>query len=138
MNHSTPRPRPTPRRPGAQPGNLNALTHGFYSRRLKKKDLAGTEDPVFTTVKEEIVLLRIFLRRVVEMGEDADLTYPETLTLFRTLCAGASNINSLIKTEQLIGRDDPTIMDDLNQALKEVMEELEAKNSLPPVPKPEK
>jgi len=33
----------TPRQPGAQPGNFNALKHGFYSRRISNPECLDLE-----------------------------------------------------------------------------------------------
>ena len=57
---------PSPRRPGAPPGNQNALKHGFYTRRLKKRDLTGVETTDVSSLVEEIALIRLFTRRLVE------------------------------------------------------------------------
>jgi hypothetical protein len=57
---------PPSRRPGAQLGNMNALKHGFYTRRIKKRDLSGVESTNVKGLAEEIALIRIFTRRLVE------------------------------------------------------------------------
>jgi hypothetical protein len=92
----------SPRKSGGQPGNTNAVTHGFYSQRFKKKLLVGSPDPNPNNLKEEIVLLRIFLRRIIELGETKELAYAEAKTLLRLICTTTGNINNLVKTEHLL------------------------------------
>jgi len=108
-----------PRRPrGAPAGNLNALKHGFYSRQFRKADLGDLDDIQFTGLLDEIKLLRVFIRRVVEMGYGAaDL--PTLVSLLRVVCLASATLNRLIKTQHLLasGTDDVTIT--LLQALEE-------------------
>jgi hypothetical protein len=54
---------------GAQPGNQNALTHGFYSRKFKPAELNDLDTIEDTSgVEDEIKLLRIFMRRVSDQA----------------------------------------------------------------------
>ncbi len=59
---------------GGQPGNHNAIKHGFYSRELNKEEMqdfniaAGMEG-----IEEEIALLRYKIKRAVTSGEISDL-----------------------------------------------------------------
>jgi hypothetical protein len=54
------------RRAGAPPGNTNALKHGFYTRRFKRAHLAGVESTDSSGLIEEIALIRVITRRLVE------------------------------------------------------------------------
>ncbi len=75
------------RKRGAQPGNTNALKHGFYSKALKEaekieleaaRDLDGLDD--------EIALLRVKIKSLVERDEDnLKLLIDATSTLARLL-----------------------------------------------------
>lgn len=53
------------RAPGAQPGNANALRHGFYSRKFKDMDLKDLA-AMSATIEQEIALLRVATRRRYE------------------------------------------------------------------------
>ena len=53
---------------GAQPGNLNAVKHGFYSAHFHQADLAAFETNTFTGLNDEIALLRLYIHRAVELG----------------------------------------------------------------------
>lgn len=60
-----------PRRRGAQPGNRNAVTHGFYSKVLPaQSDETLSEANEIEGLDEEIALLRYKIRRLEEMDPD--------------------------------------------------------------------
>ena len=100
----------------------NALKHGFYTRRVRKRDLTDLQTSDFKGLAEEIAILRIFTRRLVERYEDsADLH--ETLLVLRTLCLSSSCLSRMVKTQHwLLSQEDP-IQDALEQALTELYEE---------------
>ena len=116
MSSSSPRP------PGAQPGNLNALKHGFYTSRLHKRDYTDLQTSDFKGLAEEIAILRVFTRHLVERyNASADLR--ETMLVVRTLCFASSCLNRMIKTQHyLLSQDDP-VQDALVQALNEIYDE---------------
>jgi hypothetical protein len=59
---------------GAQPGNTNALKHGFYSARFSPLEARDLDVALRDGVEDEIALLRITIRRVFDLateeGED--------------------------------------------------------------------
>ncbi|MDD5368667.1 MAG: hypothetical protein PHQ40_06275, partial [Anaerolineaceae bacterium] len=70
---SLPRPNKLPvRNRGGQPGNNNALKHGFYSKQLKGVDLEGLADSGHTALSDDIVMLRVFIRRLVDLGQTTE------------------------------------------------------------------
>jgi len=81
---------PTKRRPGGQPGNLNALKHGFYSKALSKAaalELTQAEGMSPADLAPEIALLRARIRRLLEAEPDnLDLLHHALGQLAR-LCA---------------------------------------------------
>jgi hypothetical protein len=113
---------PNPRR-GAPLGNLNALKHGFYSRRFKKSDLAGLEDCDFDGLKDEITIMRVFIRRFIEQCSDSTDLY-ETAGILRILCLATASLTHLIKTQHLLVSDSDDLFSDLRQALDQVGQEL--------------
>ena len=88
---------PPPKRPrGAPPGNRNALKHGFYARKLKRSDLSGIETCDDAGLQDEIAMLRVFIRRVIELGKDVD-TLPEAVSLLRVLCFASTSLTRLLQ-----------------------------------------
>ena len=59
------------RRPGAQPGNLNRLKHGFYSKQLRGLDLKAAGD-MANELGEEVALYRALLQRYLHLALEAD------------------------------------------------------------------
>ena len=55
----------TKRKRGAQLGNLNALQHGFYSRRFREEEIADLES-LSEGLQDEAAMLRVLIRRVFD------------------------------------------------------------------------
>jgi hypothetical protein len=110
---------PSPRRRGAPKGNLNALKHGFYTRRLKKHDLTGVEATNNKDLVEEIALIRVFTRCLLESIEP-DLDSFELAAILRALCLASATITRLVKTQCLLASSHSSVHDDISQAIQEV------------------
>ena len=116
----------SPRRPGAPPGNHNALKHGFYTRRLKKRDLTGVETTDVSSLVEEIALIRLFTRRLVESClPDAD-SY-ELADILRILCLASCTITRLTRTQYLLSTSNTGLDDEIAEAIRQVNVELRQK-----------
>ena len=114
------------RHPGAPPGNHNALKHGFYTRRLKKRDLTGVEATDVSSLVEEIALIRLFTRRLVESCiPDAD--FYELADILRILCLASTTITRLTKTQYLLSTSNTGFDDELAEAIRQVNEEFNQK-----------
>jgi hypothetical protein len=68
-NAETPKRR---RKRGGQPGNTNAVSHGFYARRLPETELDGLDQTGVSSLKDEIDVMRVFSRKVAELGAEVD------------------------------------------------------------------
>ena len=91
-------PRPKRGKRGAPKGNNNALKHGFYARQISDSDLAGLDQTHSTSLEDEIEVMRIFMRRVVELGsQTADLE--KAINLLRILTFASMGINRLVRTQ---------------------------------------
>jgi len=116
-------PSSPPRRRGAPLGNSNNFKHGFYSRRLKKRDLTGVEATDVSGLVEEIALIRIFTRRLVE-AFDPEADFYEHADLLRALCLASSAITRVIRAQCLIAATGPGTDDLITQAIRELTERL--------------
>ncbi len=54
------------RKRGGQPGNLNALKHGFYSKHFQKTELQDLEEA--RDLQKVIGMMRVVTRRLLEMA----------------------------------------------------------------------
>ncbi len=121
-DNESPPSQPAKRR-GAPQGNTNALKHGFYSRQFKKRDVADLDASKFEGLKDEIVMLRVFIRHVADLGKDVDDLH-EAVYLLRVLCLASSSLNRLIKTQQLLFSGEGGAASAIDQALDQMMKEM--------------
>ncbi len=97
-------PTPTKRRRGGQPGNLNALKHGFYSRHFNTLELKDLEAMLDSGLDSEINLLRVATRRLLQLtAENSDVD--TGIHLLTVLGSTASRLANLLRTEALLGGD---------------------------------
>ena len=108
------------RKTGGQPGNQNARTHGFYARRLPQSQLDGLEETTVRSLEDEIEVMRVFSRKVAELGAEVD-DLDEAKSLLNTLANATGSINRLVRTHTRI--PDPTL--DPNWMLRQALLELE-------------
>jgi len=125
----------TSRHPGGQIGNMNALKHGFYTRRIKKRDLSGVEDTNIKGLAEEIALIRIFTRRLVESADPSADLY-ELAGVLRTICLASATITRIIKAQAFLTNDPNDFDNEVDQAIRQVRIEMgidkPPDSSLPP------
>jgi uncharacterized protein YjcR len=112
----------TKQKRGAPTGNQNAKTHGFYARRLPQSQLDGLEETTVRSLEDEIEVMRVFSRKVAELGAEVD-DLDEAKSLLNTLANATGSINRLVRTHTHI--PDPTLDPQwmLRQALLELEEE---------------
>ncbi len=108
---------------GAPHGNTNALKHGFYSRRIRKRDLDGLDSTDVKGLVEEIALIRIFTRRLLE-SVHPDIDPFELAFILRALCLASSTITRLVRTQFLIASSGHGMDALIQQAIIEVNQEL--------------
>lgn len=91
---------PTPQNPrrkrGAQPGNRNAYKHGFYARPFSRQEINSLDD-VQNGMADEIAMLRLLMRRIMEQAEEKDGGLQETLQTLQRLSLVANRLAKLIK-----------------------------------------
>jgi hypothetical protein len=93
---------------GGQPGNRNALKHGFYAASFPSAEVRDLENTTFTGLSEEIALLRVYIRRVIERSRGVE-DLAQVLAILRSICLATACLNRLLKTQQfLASHDDPT------------------------------
>jgi hypothetical protein len=123
----------SPHRRGAPKGNFNALKHGFYTRRLKKHDLTGVESTDAKGLIEEIALIRVFTRRLIEsIGPDSDAY--ELADILRALCLASSTITRVVKTQYLITSTGSGMDDEISEAIRQVNAEFRSRMFPPDQP----
>ena len=109
-----------PKKRGAPYGNNNAQTYGFYSLRLSPQILEGLETTTEFSLKDEIDVMRVFARKLAELGanvKDVD----EAKSLLNALSTATNAINRLIRTHTRI----PDPANDPGRMLRQTLLELE-------------
>jgi hypothetical protein len=116
---------------GGQPGNINALKHGFYTRRFNQSDLAGVESTDYNGLMDEIAIIRLYTRRLIELDDQSD-DISQVANILRILCLASITITRLVKTSQFLqlhGNDEAT---DLHKALQHLTSVLNLDQADPP------
>ena len=110
------------RKSGAQPGNANALRHGFYSRRFRNREQCDLENGLQAGLRDEISLLRVQIRRLVELAEgQTDLKEAiQTLTAIGLAC---TRLAGMLKAQRELGGDGSSDARALSEALNDVLKE---------------
>jgi hypothetical protein len=109
--------KPRQRKRGGQPGNVNALKHGRYSRRL-------SEPSAEADLEEEIILLRTLVRRISEMAEGPDVELAALLKALNVIGATIDRLARLLKVQKEFGETGINGEAAIIQAISEVAREL--------------
>jgi len=105
-----------PRKRGAQPGNRNAMKHGFYSQRLREMEAdAGLEGV--------IAMLRDLLRRAAEQAIDPELNLVNLLKALDTISAAADRLARLLRAQKELDGTQGEAQDPFYQTLDELNRE---------------
>ena len=114
------------RRRGAQPGNLNALKHGFYSRYFKASEVEAIQGLPGDDLGEEIAALRVIIRRVLALSSNID-DVNTGLRLLSTFSAAAAQLSGLVKIQSVIQHSDTE--DSFENALRQAILEWHEKKA---------
>jgi hypothetical protein len=113
----------TTRKRGAQPGNLNALKHGFYSRQFRSREHIDLDALLSIDLLDEIHLLRILIRRALELSNDTgDLA--ECLSVLKATSAASARITAMLRVQQMLGKSSD-VSELISKAIAEVNQELD-------------
>ena len=85
---------------GGQPGNKNALKHGFYSTGFQPAECDDLEAMIDGGLTNEIAMLRVLARRLMERASDAGdieamVAVLDALGSTATKISGNSNFSTL-------------------------------------------
>ncbi len=109
------------RRRGAPEGNINALKHGFYSRRFRNGEVEDMVRQPPEALQDEIAMMRIINRRVVDMAEEGK-SPDEILEYYSFIALTSLRLSTLLRTQKLLEKSDNPA-DTLGSALEKEIEE---------------
>jgi hypothetical protein len=112
------------RKRGAQPGNLNALKHGFYSRRFTASEAEDLEARLCEGITDEVAMMRVVVRRLFDVSSDEDQDLEKLMATLNTLGMAAIRIGSLLRLEYLLGGKESDTASVISQALTDIAKEL--------------
>ncbi len=113
-------------RRGAPKGNLNALKHGFYSRLFHASETGDLSDVEPADLEHEIKLLRVMIRRTMELADGID-DLREATRVLDALGAAASRLSALLKAQKALRSSSSTLADEISVAIQQVNAELRSK-----------
>lgn len=109
------------RKRGGQPGNINALRHGFYSSLFKPLEAKDLENILSTGLEDEIAMLRVATRRAFELANDAD-DIDQMIKALGALGLASIRTSRLLKAQKELGDGDQAL-DAISTAINEVLKE---------------
>jgi hypothetical protein len=116
---------PNPR--GAPKGNLNALKNGFYSRLFHNNESKDLNDDETGSLEHEITLLRVMIRRTMELADGIDDLSQATRVL-DALGAAAGRLANLLRAQKSLSEVHSQLADEISIAIQQVNTELRQKN----------
>lgn len=113
---------------GAQPGNSNAVKHGFYSRKFHPQELNDLDLMLAGDLNDEIDMFRVVTRRVFDLLNEEKVKGGSPLSHWigglETMGKATTRLAQLLRTQHLIGRTADETIDTLKAALVKITEEL--------------
>jgi len=108
---------------GAQPGNLNALKHGFYKRDFSKLEAEDLETALGEGLTDEIAMLRVALRRTFGLTKKA-ASLEESTRALSSLGYACTHLSNLLRTHKMLTGESNTTSDAITTAISQVILEL--------------
>jgi len=92
----------SPRKRGAQPGNANALKHGFYSRTYFSQIIERIENDPCSDLADEEALLRMLIFRAVKPAGERALSHAEHVIILRAVSLAVGRIIKIQRSRKSI------------------------------------
>jgi hypothetical protein len=117
---------PGRRKPGGQPGNSNALKHGFYTKNYSLAERRGLQAAEGVVLGDEIGLLRVLIGRFAEQIQASqDVALNESAQHLAVISEAMLRLASLLRTDHMLGgAESSTFITQLSLAIKEITEEM--------------
>jgi len=112
-------------KPGAPRGNLNALKHGYYSRLFHNSESENLPDES-VCLDNEITLLRVMIRRTMELADGID-DLKEATRVLDALGAAAARLANLLRAQKSLTENRSQLADEISIAIQQVNAELRSK-----------
>jgi hypothetical protein len=110
------------RKRGAQPGNLNALKHGFYSRLFQEGEVLDLEARGIEGMLDEIAMLRVWTRRVMALGDGVE-SLERAIRVLGALGTASLHLSNLLRLQVSLGGKNDDFEKKFLRALDDVQRE---------------
>ena len=92
---------------GAQPGNTNAVKHGFYSRQFRPQEISDLDSILMGNLDDEINMFRVVMRRVYDLANEKKVSKEEELAhwtaAMETQGKACIRMGNLLRTQHMLG-----------------------------------
>jgi len=110
---------PRSRKRGGQPGNKNALTHGFYSKTFAPAEDRDIDEIKQISLDSEIDMLRVSIRRIFDLT--ATVTDPlQAVRYVHVLTRAVTSLDHLVVRQHALHNTQTDIDNSLREALDEL------------------
>jgi hypothetical protein len=110
------------RRPGGQPGNTNALKHGFYSRLFRAIDIQDLPT-LELRLEDEIAAARVAGRRMLEISNE--ISDPQqSIQALAAFSTHLTHIALLMRTHAILTGNSSDTTDTITEAIQAVAREM--------------
>ncbi len=120
----TTQPKPNPRR--LSKGNLNASKNGFYSPLFHAGEISAVNEDETASLEHEITLLRVMMRRTMELADGID-DLPQATRVLDALGAAAGRLSTLLRVQKSLNESRSQLADELSIAIQQLNAQLRNK-----------
>lgn len=111
---------------GAPKGNLNALKHGFYSRLFHDSESSEINADQLENLENEITLLRVMIRRTMELADGID-DLKEARRVLDALGAASGRLANLLRTQKSLSATNTGVADEISETIRQINQEMRNK-----------
>lgn len=111
---------------GAQPGNTNAVKHGFYSRQFRPQEISDLDSILMGNLDDEINMFRVVTRRVYDLANEKKVPKEQELdhwiAAMETLGRACIRQGNLLRTQHMLGGTGEHMIEVIKAALTDITE----------------
>ena len=112
---------------GGQPGNTNAIKHGFYAKNFSLAERRSLQATNGVVLGDEIALLRVLIRRFAEQIQASQgVALMESAQHLAVISEAMLRLGNLLRTDHMLGgSQSDTFFKSLHHVLEELSDEWE-------------
>ena len=115
-----------PNKASSPQGNLNAQRHGFYSPLFLSSEIHDLPSEA-ASLEHEITLLRVMIRRTMQLADGID-DLKEATRVLDALGAAVARLANLLRVQKSLAENRSQVADEISVAIQQANAELRKKN----------